>query len=94
MVKVSKIDVMAVGAHPDDVEMGAGGLVATFVKSGLKVGIVDLTAGELATNGTVEERQEEARRPGRCWGSPGASVWGPPIEALPPAKKIFCNWWR
>ncbi|SHF08265.1 bacillithiol biosynthesis deacetylase BshB1 [Desulforamulus putei DSM 12395] len=59
---------MAIGAHPDDVEVGAGGLVAKLIKSGLRVGIVDLTAGELATNGTAEERREEARRAGEVLG--------------------------
>ncbi|MEG6521457.1 bacillithiol biosynthesis deacetylase BshB1 [Desulfotomaculum sp. 1211_IL3151] len=53
---------MAIGAHPDDVEVGAGGLVARFVHQGIRVGIVDLAAGEMSTNGTVEERRQEAQR--------------------------------
>lgn len=42
--------------------MGAGGLVAKFADQGIRVGIVDLTAGEMSTNGTVEERRQEAQR--------------------------------
>ncbi|MCL5781260.1 MAG: bacillithiol biosynthesis deacetylase BshB1 [Firmicutes bacterium] len=87
LVKVSKIDVMAVGAHPDDVEVGAGGLVATFVKSGLKVGILDLTAGELATNGTVEERQEEARRAGEVLGLAWRKCLGIPDRGITTGKE-------
>jgi len=60
LIKVSKIDILAVGAHPDDVEVGAGGLLTKFIKLGLTVGIVDLTAGEMASNGTPEERRQEA----------------------------------
>ena len=55
-----KLDILAFGAHPDDVEMGCGGTIAKSTTNGKKVGIVDLTRGELGTNGTVEIREEEA----------------------------------
>jgi len=55
-----KIDLLAIGAHPDDVELGAGGTIAREVASGRKVGIVDLTRGELGTRGTAEDREREA----------------------------------
>ena len=55
------LDVLAFGAHPDDVEMTAGGLLCRLVDSGLGVGIIDLTRGELATRGTPEIRAQEAR---------------------------------
>ena len=55
-----KLDILAFGAHPDDVEMGCGGTIAKSTSNGKKVGIVDLTRGELGTNGTVEIREEEA----------------------------------
>ena len=55
-----KLDILAFGAHPDDVEMGCGGTIAKSTSNGKKVGIVDLTRGELGTNGTVDIREEEA----------------------------------
>jgi len=55
-----KLDILAFGAHPDDVELGAGGTVAKEVAMGRKVGIIDLTRGELGTRGTAELRDEEA----------------------------------
>ena len=56
------IDVLAVGAHPDDVEVGCGGVLALCTRSGMRVAIADLTGGELGTQGTPELREEEARR--------------------------------
>lgn len=53
--------VMAIGIHPDDVEIGCGGTVALSAARGDEVTIVDLTRGESSTNGTVEARAEEAR---------------------------------
>lgn len=55
-----KLDILAIGAHPDDVELGAGGTVAKMVHEGKKVGIIDLTRGELGTRGTAETRDAEA----------------------------------
>jgi bacillithiol biosynthesis deacetylase BshB1 len=54
------LDLLALGPHPDDVELGAGGTLAAAVAAGGAVGIVDLTAGELGTRGTVEIRRAEA----------------------------------
>ena len=55
-----KLDILAFGAHPDDVELGAGATVAKEIASGKKVGIVDLTRGELGTRGSAEIRDKEA----------------------------------
>lgn len=55
------VDVLAVGAHPDDVELGIGGLVHKLTQRGLSVAILDLTRGEMSSRGTVEERAEEGR---------------------------------
>ncbi|ULC60753.1 bacillithiol biosynthesis deacetylase BshB1 [Flaviramulus sp. BrNp1-15] len=55
-----KLDILAFGAHPDDVELGCGGTVAKEVANGKKIGIIDLTKGELGTRGTAETRHEEA----------------------------------
>lgn len=57
-----KLDVLAIGTHPDDVELCCGGTVARLVEQGHAVGILHLTRGERGTRGTVEEREEEARR--------------------------------
>ncbi|MER3498414.1 MAG: bacillithiol biosynthesis deacetylase BshB1 [Chitinophagaceae bacterium] len=55
-----KLDLLAIGVHPDDVELGCSGLIINEIKRGKKVGIVDLTQGELGTRGTVETRYQEA----------------------------------
>ena len=54
------IDVLAIAAHPDDVELWAGGTICSLTARGLAVGIIDLTQGELGSRGSVEERREEA----------------------------------
>jgi len=55
-----KLDILVFGAHPDDAELGAGATIAKEVANGKKVGIVDLTRGELGTRGTAEIRDKEA----------------------------------
>ena len=55
-----KLDILAFGAHPDDVELGCGGTLAKEISFGKKVGIIDLTRGELGTRGSVEIRNQEA----------------------------------
>ncbi|UUC44048.1 bacillithiol biosynthesis deacetylase BshB1 [Flavobacterium cerinum] len=57
-----KLDILAFGAHPDDVELGCGATLAKEISLGKKVGIVDLTRGELGTRGSAEIRDEEARK--------------------------------
>ncbi len=54
-----KLDILAIGAHPDDVELGCGATLAKEVTNGKKVGIIDLTRGELGTRGTPETRDAE-----------------------------------
>ena len=55
-----KIDILAIGAHPDDIELGAGATLAKEIAQGRTVGIIDLTRGELGTRGTAETRDKEA----------------------------------
>lgn len=57
-----KLDILVFGAHPDDAELGAGATIAKEVAAGKKVGIVDLTRGELGTRGTAEIRDKEAAK--------------------------------
>ena len=60
MTQHMKLDILAIGAHPDDVELGCGATIAKEVANGKKVGIIDLTRGELGTRGTAETRDAEA----------------------------------
>lgn len=55
-----KLDILVLAVHPDDAELGCSGTILKHVKQGKKVGIVDLTRGELGTRGTAEIRDEEA----------------------------------
>lgn len=55
-----KLDILAFGAHPDDVELGCSGTLAKEISLGKKIGIIDLTRGELGTRGSAEIRDKEA----------------------------------
>ncbi|MFP9114276.1 bacillithiol biosynthesis deacetylase BshB1 [Flavobacterium sp. RHBU_3] len=63
-----KLDILVFGAHPDDVELSCGGTIAKEIALGRKVGIVDLTRGELGTRGSAELRDTEAAEAGRILG--------------------------
>lgn len=63
-----KLDILAIGAHPDDVELGCSGILIKERQRGKKVGIIDLTEGELGSRGTVETRYAEAAEAGRIIG--------------------------
>ncbi|MGH2565235.1 MAG: PIG-L family deacetylase, partial [Ginsengibacter sp.] len=56
-----KLDLLAFGVHPDDIELSCAGTLLVEKNNGKKVGIIDLTQGELGTRGTAETRQEEAK---------------------------------
>lgn len=56
-----KLDILAIGAHPDDVELSCSATLAKEIERGKKVGILDLTKGELGTRGTAEIREKEAQ---------------------------------
>ena len=55
-----KLDILAIGVHPDDVELGCSGTLINEIERGKKAGIIDLTQGELGTRGTVETRYQES----------------------------------
>jgi bacillithiol biosynthesis deacetylase BshB1 len=63
-----KLDFLAFGAHPDDVELGCGATIAKLVSQGKKVGIVDLTRGELGTRGSAEIRTQETKEASKILG--------------------------
>lgn len=64
-----KLDILAISAHPDDVEVSAGGTLLHHVALGKKVGLLDLTRAELSTRGNVVQRAEEAKQSGLILGA-------------------------
>ncbi|MDD3722627.1 MAG: bacillithiol biosynthesis deacetylase BshB1 [Lutibacter sp.] len=79
-----KLAILAIGAHPDDVELGCGATIAKEIYLGKKVGILDLTRGELGTRGSAEIREKEAKN--------GAKILGVAIrENLGFADGFFVN---
>ena len=56
-----KLDILAFGAHPDDVELGCGGTLVKEIQNGKKVGVIDLTRGELGTRGSIAIRDKETK---------------------------------
>lgn len=62
---MTKLDILVIAAHPDDAELGCSGTILSQVEKGYKVGIVDLTQGEMGTRGTPEIRLEEAEAAGK-----------------------------
>jgi len=63
-----KLDVLAFGAHPDDIELGCGGTLIKHIEQNYKVGIIDFTKGDLGTRGTAEIRLKEADIAGKAMG--------------------------
>lgn len=63
-----KLDILAIGSHPDDVELGCGATIAKEISLGKKVGILDLTRGELGTRGSAEIRDVEAKESAKILG--------------------------
>jgi len=65
---MKKLDILAIGVHPDDVELSSTGTLLKHIDMGKKVGILDLTRGELGTRGSAESRDEEAADSARIMG--------------------------
>lgn len=65
---MSQLDVLAIAAHPDDTELCCGGTLASLAAAGRRVGVLDLTRGEMGTRGTPDERLAEAREAARILG--------------------------
>ncbi|WP_245628145.1 bacillithiol biosynthesis deacetylase BshB1 [Shouchella shacheensis] len=68
-MNLQQLDILAFGAHPDDVEIGMAGTLATYVNDGYRVGLCALTKAELSSNGSVEARQKEAERAAEAIGA-------------------------
>ncbi len=63
-----KLDILAIGVHPDDVELGCSGAIINEINKGKKVGILDLTQGELGSRGSIETRYDEAAKAAKILG--------------------------
>ena len=63
-----KLDILAFAAHPDDVELSASGTLLHYAALGKKIGIIDLTEGELGTRGSVADRYAESATAGKLMG--------------------------
>ena len=63
-----KVDVLFCGAHPDDIELTSGGTIARMTANGLKVGVLELTRGEMGTRGTADIRKREAQAAAKILG--------------------------
>jgi bacillithiol biosynthesis deacetylase BshB1 len=76
------VDVLCIGAHPDDVEVGIGGLVRNMTLAEYRVGILDLTRGEMASRGSIEDRAAESAEAARILGVTRRENAGLPDGAL------------
>ena len=64
-----RVDLLFIGAHPDDIELACGATVARYARSGTRAGILDLTRGEMGTRGTPQTRKREAQSSARILGA-------------------------
>jgi bacillithiol biosynthesis deacetylase BshB1 len=94
----SPLDLLAIGAHPDDCDISVGGTLALAASQGFSAGVLDLTAGELGTNGTPEIRAREAVDAARVLGLAGRWCAGLPdggLNALDVAQeRVLVGWLR
>jgi bacillithiol biosynthesis deacetylase BshB1 len=63
-----KLDILVLASHPDDAELGCSGTIAAHIQKGYKVGIIDMTRGELGTRGSVADRKKESENSARILG--------------------------
>jgi bacillithiol biosynthesis deacetylase BshB1 len=82
------LDLIAFGPHPDDLEIGLGGTIARHVDAGRTVGLCDLTAGELGSNGTVDDRRREGEAAARVLGAAWRECLGWPDGAIEPSADL------
>src|SRR5437867_9096664 len=79
---IEPVDLLVFGPHPDDLEIGLGGTIAKQTALGFAVGLCDLTAGEMGSNGTVEERLVEAEEARVALGARWRVNFGWPDRAI------------
>lgn len=81
------LDLLAIAAHPDDVELTCGGTLLKMERSGYKTGILDLTAGEMGTRGTAETRAKEAARAAKILALKWRGTLGVPDSDVQPSRQ-------
>ncbi|MCI0403067.1 MAG: bacillithiol biosynthesis deacetylase BshB1 [Acidobacteria bacterium] len=84
--RARSVDLLAIVAHPDDAEFGCGGTLAGAVRRGYRVGVLDLTRGEMGTRGTPATRARETRAATRALGLHHRENLGLPDSALEPTR--------
>jgi bacillithiol biosynthesis deacetylase BshB1 len=82
-----KLDLLAIAAHPDDVELTCGGTLLKMAQRGYKTGILDLTAGEMGTRGTAETRAKEATKAAKLLGVKWRDTLGVPDSDVQPSRQ-------
>ena len=82
-----KLDLLAIAAHPDDVELTCGGTLIKMARRGYKTGILDLTAGEMGTRGTPETRAKEAAKAAKLLGVAWRGTLGVPDSDVQPLRQ-------
>jgi len=86
-----KLDVLAIAAHPDDVELTCGGTLLKMTQKGYKTGILDLTAGEMGTRGTPETRAKEAATAAKILNVSWRGDLGVPDSDVQPSRQHKLN---
>ncbi len=81
------LDVLAIAAHPDDVELTCGGTLLKMAQRGYKTGILDLTAGEMGTRGTPETRAKEAAKAAKLLSVKWRGTLGVPDSDVQPIRQ-------
>ena len=82
-----KLDLLAIAAHPDDVELTCGGTLVKMARRGYKTGILDLTAGEMGTRGTPETRAKEAAKAAKLLGVAWRGTLDVPDSNVQPSRQ-------
>src|SRR5882762_2818398 len=82
-----KLDLLAIAAHPDDVELTCGGTLIKTARRGYKTGILDLTAGEMGSRGTPETRAREAAKAAKLLGVSWRGTLGVPDSDVQPSRQ-------
>src|ERR1700694_3836599 len=82
-----KLDLLAIAAHPDDVELTCGGQLVKMARRGYKTGILDLTAGEMGTRGTPETRAKEAAKAAKLLGVAWRGTLDVPDSNVQPSRQ-------